>query len=93
MTGEDVIIKNPENPTANEYIANIPRDYFTYGTLYLEVLEFTSDMKISFSKNYSGLSVIEMNGKQYIKVESTASGNIEISQDSQVIATCGISIY
>lgn len=92
-TGEDVILKNPENPTANEYIANIPSDYFSAGTIYLEVLEFTSEMEITYSKGSTGLSVTEKNGKQYIKVESTASGIIEISQNSQVIATCGISIY
>lgn len=93
MLEEDVIVKNPDNPTANEYIANIPRGIFSNGTLYLEVLEFTSDMEITFSKDFTGLSAIEMKGKQYIKVESSASGIIEINQDSQVIAKCDISIY
>lgn len=94
ITDEDVIIKNPENPSANEYIANISKDYFTMGTIYLKVLQFTSDMKIAFSEGSTGLTVEEkLEDGPYIKVEANASGIIEIIKGSEAIAKCGIIIY
>lgn len=91
--GEDIVMKNPENPNGSDYIAAFEKNYLDMATIYLEVLEFSSDMTISFSPESTGLSIEPIDGKHYIKIVSGASGSIEIKKGSDVIATCALEIY
>lgn len=91
--GEDIVMKNPENPNGSDYIAAFEKYYLDMATIYLEVLEFSSDMTISFSPESTGLSIEPIDGKQYIKIVSGASGSVEIKKGSDVIATCALEIY
>ena len=89
MTGEDFVLPLTEN----EYVASISSELFMYGTIYLEVLDFVSDMTVNFSPESTGLSIEPSDGKHYIKIVSGASGSIEIKKGSDVIATCALEIY
>lgn len=89
----EIVMKNPENPDGKDYIAVIEQMYLDVATIYLEVLEYSSDMTINFSSGSNGLSSEVIGGKQYIKVVSGASGSVEIKKGSDVIATCGFEIY
>ena len=88
-----IVMKNPENPNGSDYIAAFDKSYLDMATIYLKVLEFTSDMTISFSPESTGLSSEPIDGKHYIKIASGASGSIEIKKGSDVIATCALVIY
>lgn len=90
MTGSDFVFPG-ENE--NEYVASIGGDLFVYGTVYLEVLEFNSDMTVSFTSGSAGLSSEIIDGKQYIKIVAKASGTVEIKKGSDVIAKCTIEVY
>ena len=89
MTGEDFVLPLTEN----EYVASISSELFMYGTIYLEVLDFVSDMTVNFSPESTGLSIEPSDGKHYIKIVSGASGSIEIKKGSDVIATCALEIF
>lgn len=88
MTGEDFVFPMG----ANEYIASISSELFMYGTVYLEVLDFASDMTVSFTSESTGLSSETIAGKQYIKIVSGASGDVEIKKGSDVIAKCKVEV-
>lgn len=89
MTGEDFVFPLAEN----EYVASINSEFFAYGTVYLEVLDFASDMTISFTSGSTGLSTETIAGKQYIKVVSGATGTVEIKKGSAVIAKCTVEVF
>lgn len=89
----EIVKKKPEKPNGSDYIAAFEKFYLDMATIYLEVLEFSSDMTISFSPESTGLSIEPMDGKQYIKIVSGASGSIEIKKGSDVIATCALEIF
>lgn len=89
----EIVMKNPENPNGSDYIAVFEKSYLEMATIYLEVLDFSSDMTISFSPESTGLSDETIDGKHYIKIVSGASGSVEIKKGSDVIATCALEIY
>lgn len=89
MTGEDFVFSIAEN----EYVASISSEFFMYGTIYLEVLNFSSDMTVSFLSETTGLSSEIIGGKQYIKISPDAKGSVQIKNGSNVIATCTIEVF
>ena len=82
----DFVTKQSENT----YSASGYNDYLTHGAqgIYLGMSGLTSDMSITFSDGSKGLSVVALNGKQYIQIKSGASGTVVIKKGSETIATC-----
>ena len=94
MLGEDIVMKNSEDPTGYSYVASISKEYFSYGTIYLKVLEYSSDMTIELS-NQTNLEVSDIDGNKYVKVNSSvvSEDKITVKNGDSVVAECTIIVY
>ena len=94
MLGEDIVMKNSEDPTGYSYVASISKEYFSYGTIYLKVLEYSSDMTIELS-NQTNLEVSDIDGNKYVKINSSvvSEDKITVKNGDSVVAECTIMVY
>ena len=91
---ENPVIENPEVVTENSYIASFEKYFFDAGTIYLKVLEYSSDMTIDLS-NQTTLEVSDIDGNKYVKINSSVvSGDkITVKNGDSVVAECTIMVY